>query len=163
MKRLIAFILGVWILTAASGVNANIVLSATGGGSDKEILTGLTLGDALTFEYMFSQVTWAGQGHSYLNLNAQFINPVLGSGFNAYVNSNTGWLPGLLDTHLNKGILDDLAFQLNTFDQGNSGTVEIRNILIDGQPLFPVPEPSVLTLLGLGLVGLSITRKMKKA
>jgi hypothetical protein len=166
MKKLSTSVLvAAWMLIAAPQAGANLILTVGGATtSDSETLTGLTLGNAITFEYMFSNVVW-NTGTNFFGLNASVINPLLGAfpagQFNANKNSNTAWLTGGIDTTLGAGTLHDLAFTLNRFaTNGNSATVEIRNIAIDGR-VVGVPEPGTLSLLGAGLVGLAWLRRRR--
>jgi hypothetical protein len=165
MKRLIAIILGTWLLTVASGAGATIILTTGMAGSDKETLTDLTLGNTITFDYMFSAVTYY-EG-PWLGLNASVINSLLvpfpAGQFNDYTNSTTGWLMASIDTTSGFGTVHDLAFTADTFGQmGNSAVVEIRNVAIDGQLLNGVPEPTTLALMGVGLAGIGFARRKKK-
>ena len=165
MKKLSACALvAAWMLVAAPQAGANLILTTGTGGSDTETLTGLTLGNSITFEYMFSNVVWTTG--AFIGINASVINPLLGAfpagQFNAFLNANTGWLSGSIATASGANTIRDLAFTASTFGFPNSAVVEIRNIAIDGRAV-GVPEPGTLSLLGAGLVALGLIRLRRRS
>jgi hypothetical protein len=160
MKKLSACaFVAAWMLIAAPQAGANLILSTGTGGSDTETLSALTLGNSITFEFMFSNVVWTSG--NFIGLNASLVNPLLGAlQFNDYFNANTGWISGSINTASAATTINDLAFTANTFGSPNSAVVTIRNIAIDGRAV-QVPEPGTIALLGAGLVGLCVLRRRR--
>ncbi len=158
MKKLLAVITAMWIVAAAPHASADLIIPTT----STQPVTGLTLGNAISFDYMFSDVVYVSG--SWLGINATVTNPLLGAlQFNDYKPSNTGWLSGSINTSSAIGTLHDLAFTASNFGvSGNSATVTIRNIAIDGR-VIGVPEPETLSLLGAGLLGLGFLRRKRAA
>jgi hypothetical protein len=150
-------------LGVSFGVPASAITLSTGfGGSAGSTVAGITLGNSISFEYSFSDVTWLGG--NFFALNASVINPSLGGfpagQFNAYHNANTGWLSASINTASGFGTVHDLAFTARTEGIAtNSAVVNIRSIRIDGRDITAIPEPGTLMLLGLGLLGLGLTRR----
>lgn len=156
MKRLVAVILGTWMLTAASGAGAFILSTE---GSDSYTRDNLTLKHVITFDYMFSAVNF--NGGSWLVLNSSVINSVLGSPeegkFKDWTPSVTGWRQASIDTYSGYGEVHDLVFKVHNEGDPNSAVVEIRNVAVHS-----APEPTTLALMGIGLAGMGFARRMKK-
>jgi hypothetical protein len=151
------------LLIATPQANADLILTTGPGGSDAEALTGLTLGNAISFEYMYSNVVYTGG--SFIGLNATVTNPLLGAfpigQFNTSRSTNSGWLSAFIDTSIGAGTVHNLVFTANTFGQtGNSATVTIRNIAID-RVLIGVPEPGSIFLIGSGLLAMGLLRRRR--
>lgn len=168
MKRRTRPILALLALAVSSANATPITLSTGLGGSDTETLAGITLGNAITFEYMFQDVTYLGG--PWLGLNASVVNPLLGAfpvgQFNTYQPAPTGWLSdGFIDTSSGVGTLHDLSFTASTFGATtNAATILVRNVAIDGQVFAgQVPEPGSLVLVMTGLTGLAWLRRQRRA
>ena len=141
---------------------APIVLTPAGIVEDVERVDNVTVGNALTFEYQFSDVVYVSAPN--VGLNASIVDPCCSSLFNAYHGGNTGWITATIDTTSIAGLVGDLDFRGSTFGvAGNSATITIRNVAVDGRVIAgAVPEPAALALMGLGLAGLAVARRGKR-
>lgn len=153
------------LLAAPVAVSAPITLTPSGGGSDIETVSGITLGNLISFEYQYSDVVYVGG--AWIGLNASLIPPLgdFPTGqFNTSRSTASDWLVGTIDTSAFAGVLRDLVFTGNTFGAtGNSATILIRNVAVDGRIIAAqVPEPATLALMGLGLVGLGFARRRRQ-
>lgn len=166
MRQLFAVCFTTLMLGIAPNAGADLILSTGFGGSNTQSLTGLTLGNSISFNYMYSDVTYASG--PWIGFNASVINPLLGTSpigqFNDYKPTNTSLLSGTIDTSSGFGTIHDLAFTANTFGAtGNSAVVTVSNIAIDGKLVQAVPEPGSLALLGAGLLCLGLLRRIRTA
>jgi hypothetical protein len=158
MKTAITAALVALGLSAAPAVHADPLVLTTGlGGADVETITGLTLGNSITFEYSYDQVTWTGG--NFVGFNASVVNPPFtfpAGQFNDNRNATTGWLSASIATGFATGAVRDLAFTANTFGSSrNQATILVRNVAIDGRVVAgAVPAPGAMALLGIGMLAM---------
>ena len=124
------------------------------------LIYGSPLANADQVAWLLSHYGTAGQGDAAIALQAAIWTVI--NGFNVYHLDAAAPQYGLYDSYLTA--LGNNTGDVSDFLWITPGTSDVAGALTQYQGLvgITVPEPGVLTLLGLGLVALGITRRRSK-
>lgn len=120
----------------------------TNDANDREVMSGILTGSLLQAANLNLFLTLTSVEANFL-----FVD----DGFGNFYDASTRNVPLVLDTNVNPPIPTPNQLLVVVDDNGNPNA--IRQTTLDGSIGVAIPEPASLALIGLGLLGLSVTRR----